>query len=253
MTKKSNQQSKRPLQHSEDFEKKFLPGLAIDVVIFGFHERHLKILLLQYENTGLFALPGGFIQKNENLNDAAKRVLLERTGLTNIYLEQFYTFGDFSRHDKTPMEQIMKGKHLKPSRSHWLLQRFVSVGYYALIDYTKAVPNPDLLSDHCGWYGLYKLPRLMLDHKAIIEKALATLRENLDRKLIGFSLMPDVFTMGELQSLYETILNQKFRRTSFQRKMLNLKILERKEKRMTGGAHKAPYLYSFASAQKKNK
>ena len=247
MQQKNKQETTvEPLENSEDFETRFLPGLAIDTVIFGFHENQLKILLLQYQNTGLFALPGGFIKKEENLNDAAKRVLQERTGLQNIYLEQFYIFGDVSRHNRGAMEKIMVGKGLLPTEEHWLLRRFITVGYYALVDYTKAVPIPDLLSDGCDWYELSNLPALMLDHKSIMEKALSTLRENLDAKLIGFNLMPETFTMGELQSLYETILGLKLRRTSFQRKMLNLGILERVAKKMTGAAHKAPYLYRFS-------
>ncbi len=232
---------------SKEFEQNYLPGLAIDMVIFGFHQNQLKILLLQYQNTGLYALPAGFIRKDENLNDAAKRILQERTGLQNIYLEQFYTFGDMSRHDKKPMQKIMRGKGINAKDDHWLLSRFISVGYYALVDYTKAVPIPDLLSDGCDWYDLSNLPPLILDHQDMMAKALTTLRENLDRKLIGFNLMPETFTMAELQSLYETILGQQLRRTSFQRKLLNLGILERVAKRWTGGAHKAPYLYKFAS------
>lgn len=235
----------RKLVRSEDFEETFLPGLAIDTVIFGFHENKLKVLLLQYENTGLFALPGGFIKKDENLGDAAKRILQERTGLQHIYLEQFYAFGDRARYDKKPMQKIMIGKGSVITENHWLLRRFVSVGYYALVNYTQVVPLPDLLADSCDWYDLTNLPTLMLDHKAIMEKALTTLRENLDRRLIGFNLMPETFTMGELQSLYETILGQNLRRTSFQRKMLNLGILERMAKKWTGAAHKAPYLYRF--------
>src|SRR5437764_9680640 len=82
-----------------DFDSTFLPGIAIDTVIFGFHDKHLMVLLLQYKNTNSFALPGGFILKNENADDAAQRVLKDRTGLTDIYLEQFYTFADTSRHD----------------------------------------------------------------------------------------------------------------------------------------------------------
>lgn len=227
----------------------YLPGLAIDLVIFGFHDKQLKVLLLAYENTSLFALPAGFIKTEEDLNEAARRALAERTGLHNIYLEQYYVFGDRSRHDPEPLRMIMKGKGLNPSQDHWLLRRFVSVGFYALVDFTKAVPSPDSLSDHCDWYDLSGLPPLMLDHKAMIEKALETLRANLDRKLIGFNLLPDTFTMGDLQSLYETILGEKLNRTSFQRKILSMNILERLDKKWTGGAHKAPYLYRFNQAK----
>jgi 8-oxo-dGTP diphosphatase len=225
----------------------FLPGLAVDTVIFGFHDNQLKILLLEYRNTGLLALPGGFIKNTENLNDAARRILAERTGLQNIYLEQFYVFGDQSRHDPTPLRAIMQAKGLQPSDDHWLLGRFVSVGYYALVDFTKAIPIPDELSDSCGWYDLAALPPLMQDHTAIVRKALATLQADLDRKLIGFNLLSETFTMADLQCLYETILGQTLHRSGFQRKILGLGIVERLEKQYSGGAHKAPYLYRFIS------
>lgn len=222
-----------------------MPGLAIDLVILGFHEKQLKVLLLEYENTSLFALPAGFIKEKEDVNDAARRALSERTGLDDIYLEQYYVFGDYARYDSKPLRKVMTGKGLNPDENHWLLRRFVSIGFYALVDFTKAIPNPDALSDRCDWYDLSALPPLMLDHRAMVEKALETLRLNLDRKLIGFKLLPDLFTMGDLQSLYETILGEKLNRTSFQRKILSLDILERNEKKWTGGAHKAPYLYRF--------
>ena len=224
----------------------FLPGLAIDAVIFGFHRHQLKILLLAYRNTGLFALPGGFIREHENLNDAARRMLTERTGLTDIYLEQFYTFGDCDRHDPQPLRMILEGKGITPTHDHWLLRRFVTVGYYALIDFSKAVPLSDALADSCAWYELDDLPPLMLDHARIVQKALETLRANLDRTVVGLNLLPDTFTMADLQRLYETILNQKLHRSGFQRKMLSVGLLERIEKKYSGGAHKAPYLYRFA-------
>ncbi|QKZ11366.1 NUDIX hydrolase [Spirosoma sp. KUDC1026] len=223
----------------------FLPGLAMDFVIFGFHQNQLKILLLEYKNTSLFALPGGFVRINEDLNEAARRTLAERTGLHDIYLEQFYTFGDLGRYDPEPMRAIMQGKGLTPTDDHWLLRRFVTVGYYALLDFTKASPIPDALADHCEWWELSSLPTLMQDHRYIVEKALDTLRANLDRMLGLASLLPETFTMGELQSLYETILGQKLHRSGFQRKMLSLDVLERIEKKYSGGAHKAPYLYRF--------
>ena len=89
-------------------------GLAIDAVIFGFHERQLRVLLMQYKKTGMFALPGGFIHKTENLNDAALRVVSERTGLKNIYLEQFYVFGDYSRFDAKPLKTVMIANGMVP-------------------------------------------------------------------------------------------------------------------------------------------
>jgi hypothetical protein len=229
---------------SADFEKAFLPGLSIDSVIFGFHDNKMMVLLLQYKNTNSFALPGGFIFKHEDVNDAAKRILQDRTSLSNIYLEQFYLFGDFDRKDNS-METIMKARGMKLNKNHFLLNRFVSVGYYALVDYTKAIPTKDDMSDDCGWYDLTKIPPMIQDHKKIIHKALETLREDFNKKLIGFKLLGDKFTMGELQKLYETILGVKYRRTSFQRMILNLKIVKQVDIKKTGAAHKSPYLYTF--------
>src|SRR6187431_632143 len=117
-------------------ERFFLPHLAFDSVVFGFSDGELRILIMEYHNTGLFALPGGFIGAQENLNDAVMRGLKERTGLDNIYLEQFYTFGDISRFKPEAMRTILTANGEDPEgRLNWLLERFVSVAYYALINF----------------------------------------------------------------------------------------------------------------------
>jgi ADP-ribose pyrophosphatase YjhB (NUDIX family) len=219
--------------------------MAIDAVIFGFHDNQLKVLLIEYKRTGLFALPGGFIRDNEDLNTAAMGVVSERTGLKNIYLEQFYVFGDFARYDPAPLKTIMTANGNIPPDEHWLLKRFISIGYYALVDFTKVTPSPAAIFDSCEWYDLNGMPALIQDHTQIVNKALNALRINLDRKLIGFNLLPKEFTFGELQQLYETVLDKKLLRPAFQRKMLGLGILQRIAKKWTGGAHKAPYLYKF--------
>ncbi|HNT50704.1 MAG TPA: NUDIX domain-containing protein [Cyclobacteriaceae bacterium] len=224
----------------------FLPHIAYDSVIFGFSDGELKILIMEYHNTGLFALPGGFIQSNENLNDAVLRGLYERTGLTDIYLEQFYTFGDVSRFKPEVMQTLLEASGVDVKKMYrWMLDRFITVAYYALINYKDVTPRPDALSDSCEWYSIKKLPKLILDHKLIVEKAIQTLRVNLDRKLVGGNLLPKKFTMNELQKVYEVILGTKLRRTTFQRKMLAADVLKRHEKHYSGKAHKAPYLYSF--------
>jgi 8-oxo-dGTP diphosphatase len=225
----------------------FIPHLAIDVVIFGFHDAQLKVLLMQYSQTGLHALPGGFIRKDENLNDAAVRVASERTGLTDIFLAQFSVFGDLARHDPSPFIAFMVAAGTAPDPNHWLFQRFISVGYFALVDFTKVTPTPDKIFDSCNWYALTELPPLIQDHNAIISKALQSLRMMLDDNLVAFNLLPAEFTMGELQNLYETILDKKLLRPAFQRKILALGTLERVAKKYSGGAHKAPYVYRFVS------
>lgn len=223
----------------------FLPHIAYDSVIFGFSKGQLKILLMEYHDTGWFALPGGFVGKHEDLNQAVQRGLKERTGLENIYLEQFYTFGDLKRHEPQVMKTILAANGYEVNDDFWLLDRFFSIAYYALIDFEKVTLQADSLSDSIDWYDIHELPELILDHQKIVEKALQTLRENLDRKLIGGKLLPERFTMKELQQVYEVILGEKIRRSSFQRKILGLEILERHEKLFTGKSHKAPFLYSF--------
>ena len=223
----------------------YIPHLAFDSVVFGFSKGKLKILLMEYHATGWLALPGGFVRMDEDLENAAKRGLYERTGLDDVYLEQFHTFGSIARFRPEVMKTILKANGHEVSDSYWMLDRFLSVAYYALTDFEKVTLTPDVLSDSIDWYELDQLPELILDHGQIVQKALQTLRENLDRKLIGGNLLPDRFTMNELQAVYEAILGEKLRRTSFQRKMLSLNILERHEKLFTGKSHKAPFLYSF--------
>jgi ADP-ribose pyrophosphatase YjhB (NUDIX family) len=227
----------------------YLPHIAYDSVILGFSGKDLKILIMEYHNTGLFALPGGFVKKSETLDNAVRRGLEERTGLKNIYLEQFHTFGNLDRYKPEVMQVILEANNKNTKNTKWLLDRFISVAYYALINYEHVTPKPDALSDSCQWYSIKKLPTLILDHKLIVEKAIQTLRDNLDRKLVGGNLLPEKFTMKELQHVYEAILGEKIRRTSFQRKMLASGLLRRHEKRFTGKAHKAPYLYSFKKSR----
>ncbi len=227
----------------------YLPHIAYDSVIFGFSGERLKILLLEYHNTGWLALPGGFVKQDENLDDAVHRGLQERTGLDKIYLEQFHTFGHVNRHQPEVMKTILEASGFSLTEYALLLGRFISVGYYALIDYEKVKPQPDALSDSIDWYFVDELPPLIFKHEEIVQKALASLRFNLDRKLVGINLLPTKFTMKELQKVYEAILGEKLRRTTFQRKMLSLGILERHEKRFNGKAHKAPYLYSFLGSK----
>ena len=233
-------------KHSQNLNKEeYLSHIAFDSVIFGFNGKDLKILVLQYHNTGLFALPGGFVRRNESLQDAVTKGVVQRTGINNLYLEQFYTFGGLDRSDSKAMERILKMNGLDPKANEWLLDRFISIAYYALINFEEVNPVPDALADSIDWYSLDELPPLMMDHNEIVQNALDTLRANLDRKLLGMNLLPEKFTMKELQNVYEKIMGEPLNRIAFQRKMLATNALIRLEKRFTGGAHRAPYLYSF--------
>lgn len=238
-------QGLKPAKEFLNYGDKIISQLSIDCVIFGFHENQLKVLLLKWKNLNHWSLPGGFIFQNESIDEAAYRILENRTGIKNIYLEQFNVFGDTQRRFGDTHRLLMQSEGFEYDPNHWICQRFVSVGYYALVDFSKVKPQPDELSDVCDWFDIDEIPHLSFDHPHIFKKALESLQQTLDTKLVGFNLLPETFTMGELQSLYETILGQKLSRTNFQRKILSLEILERIEKKYSGGAHKAPYLYRF--------
>lgn len=226
-------------------DKDYLTNIAFDSVIFGFSGESLKILIMHYHDTGLYALPGGLVKRKESLSDAVKRAVRERTGIHNIYLEQFHTFGSLERSDPASMKAILEANGYSPDDSYWMLDRFFSIAYYSLINYKEVDPKPDFLSDSIDWYDMENLPPLMQDHEEIVDMAFQTLRDNLEKKLVGINLLPQLFTMKELQQVYEAILGEKLRRSAFQRKLLSLDVLERHEKRYSGEAHKAPYLYSF--------
>ncbi|WP_396633313.1 NrtR DNA-binding winged helix domain-containing protein [Maribacter sp. R86514] len=225
--------------------KKFIPNLSYDCVIFGFNGEKLKILILEYHNTGLFALPGGYIKKEESLQEAVNKGVEERTGLIDVFLDQFQTFGKLNRTDPDATRSILQAKNKDLNEKQWMMERFITVGHYALINYENVNPKPDNLSDSIAWYDIKNVPQLMMDHNEIVDKALEVLRNNISEKLIGMNLLPAKFTMKQLQQVFEAILDETVRRTSFQRKMLSMDILERHEKLFEGKAHKAPYLYSF--------
>jgi ADP-ribose pyrophosphatase YjhB (NUDIX family) len=229
----------------ENFNSKiYLNHISLDCVIFGFHENQLKVLLMQMKYTKEWALPGGFVKEDETLEEAAERVLKERTSLVNIFLQQFSVFSDPQRSKFNPAVKDLKesGADLN---TEWFSQRFVSVGFYALVDFEKVHPQPDFFSDHCEWKALEKIEHLMMDHQKILNKALETLRLQLSYQPIGFNLLPEKFTMPELQKLHETLLGKKLDRRNFQRKILSYKILNKLDERKKGGAYKAPYLYEF--------
>lgn len=242
-----------PPRSIQALEKKdFIPNLSYDCVIFGFNGKQLKILILEYHNTGLFALPGGFIKRNEGLDEAVIQGVKQRTGLDDMYLEQFHTFGSMSRSDPEAMKRIVEENNTHSKENEWLFDRFISISYYALINYDEVTPVPDALSDSINWYAINELPLLMMDHRIIVAKALEVLQNNLERKLVGINLLPAKFTMKQLQKVYEAILGEELRRTTFQRRILGMNILERHEKLFQGKAHKAPYLYSFRSTDNTN-
>lgn len=223
----------------------YLTSVSLDCVIFGFHDGQLKVLLLRWKGTEDWCLPGGRIRHEENLDTAAYRSLRERIGLSEVFLQQFHTFGDVMRYTHFSRQETMTKLGLPEEVSNELVSRDVSVGYYALVEFANVSPIPDFFTDECRWWDIDQIPPLLFDHNDMITLALKTLRRQLSYQPIGYNLLPEKFTMPALQQLYETILGQSLDRRNFQKRMLSYNVLERLEERKTGGAHKAPYLYRF--------
>ena len=221
---------------SKESWNNYLPNLSIDCVVFGFDNDSLKVLLLKMKDSNLWGIPGGYILKQETLNEAANRILKQRTGADNIYLQQFRVFSDLKRSEGF-FEDYPDGI--------WNKQRFLSIGFYALVNYSDVNLIVDEFSEACVWKSIDELPEFMMDHRAIFDKALIRLRKQLNDKPIGYNLLPEKFTMPELQKLYETILGKKLNRGNFYRKMLRYDILQKLDEIRKGGAHKAPDLYKF--------
>ena len=230
--------------HFLNGHQKYLRNISVDCIIFGFHENELKVLLLNAKYAGQWALPGGFIEKEEHMDEAAKRILKQRTGLDDIFLQQFHVFSTPDRSTKKINTQFLKttGVSIKDS---WMFERFISVGYWALVDFTKVKPVADVFSAACEWFNIHTIPELILDHNDILQKALENLRAQLNYHPIGYNLLPEKFTMPELQKLYETILDRTLDRRNFQRKIFGTGILKKLEETKKGVAHKAPYYHKF--------
>lgn len=231
----------------------FMPGVSLDCVVFGYRDRTLHVLLLRYPHTEAWALPGGFLPLQMTMDEAVSKILAERTGVHDIFLEQFHTFSGVDRGWRDSALSRKALENLRPLWTEeewadlldWFDQRFVSTAFLALVNAQVVTPQPDELSEVAQWIPVGELPPLVLDHAHMVEKALQHLRRQVNYLPIGRELLEDKFTMSELQALYEALLGKKLDRGNFQRKMMKLKILVRHEKLMTGAQHKAPYLYSI--------
>ena len=218
----------------------WIPYLSIDGVVFGFHANELRVLLLRWTNTQEWCLPGGFIDKAEAVDEAAHRVVSERTGLDKLYLQQFHVFGAVRRYDQA---DTLRRINIPEPDGTWP-NRTISIGYYALVDYERVVPTPDVFTDECRWWSLPEVPPLLFDHNDIVRVAYDTLRRELPNQPMAH-LLPPSFTITELQRLHETILGEPLDARNFYKKMMASGTLERLTTRRVGTPHKAPYLYRF--------
>jgi 8-oxo-dGTP diphosphatase len=230
----------------ENGEAHFLPNVSLDCAIFGYHERMLKVLLLDWKTPEGWSLPGGRIFRNEALAAAASRTVEERTGLTDLFLQQYYTFGDSEfRHSKTRYTSALRKYNINIEKGNWLLDRTLTIGYYALVEYSMVNPRPDLFTVECRWWDVNEVPQLLFDHNELIDRALVTMRRDIYHQPIGYNLLPEKFTLPEIHDLYETILGKQLDRRNFPKKLLATGIIKKLAERRSIGPHRSPFLYRF--------
>lgn len=200
--------------------------VALDCIIFGFDRNGLKLLLIKRDfepEKGKWSLMGGFLKKEESLDEAADRILHKLTGLENVYLEQLYGFGEV---DRDPVE------------------RTISIAYYALINIREH--DKELVEQYSArWFPVNELPDLIFDHEEMVEAAKRRLKYRASHEPVGFELLPEKFTMPELQILYEGIYETKLDKRNFRRRILSMDILTKTDEKQKKYSKKGAYLYKF--------
>ncbi len=212
------------MSSSADYKK---PSLTVDCVVFGLDEEDLKIILIQRDRDpykGQWALPGGFVHIDESLEEAAMRELKEETGIGNVFLEQLYTFGAVQRDPRG---------------------RVISVAYYALVNLRDHKIKAATDARDAAWFSVDDIPMLPFDHNKILEVALMRLRGKVHYEPIGFELLPEKFTLTQLQGLYEKILEQDIDKRNFRKKILSMELLKELDEVQMDVAHRAARLYKF--------
>jgi 8-oxo-dGTP diphosphatase len=205
--------------------------VTVDVALFAYRNDDLQVLLIRRKKwpyQGYWAIPGGFIQMGESLEQSALRELREETGVDDVYLEQLYTFGDPARDPRT---------------------RVISVAYFALLgaDQARQVQAGDDAAE-ARWCSVADLPPLAFDHDRILRYAHQRLRWKLEYTALGFLLLPDTFTLGELQAVYEAVLRERLDKRNFRRKILAAGVLEETGDCRNGGLRRPARLYRFTAA-----
>jgi 8-oxo-dGTP diphosphatase len=210
------------------------PAVTVDIVIFTIQNNDLKVLLIKRKNPpykGKWAIPGGFVHYEEPLENAAKRELFEETNVRDVYIEQLYTFGNPKRDPR---------------------ERVITVTYFALISSENLIVRPETDASDVKWFSIYKLPKLAFDHDIILNYALERLRNKIMYSNIAFQLLPEFFTLTELQIAYEVILGRKLDKRNFRKKILSYNILDLIEEKKVEGRHRPASLYKFSRKNSEN-
>lgn len=208
-------------------ESEIMRSITIDCVVFGFQEGSLEVLLVKHAegiSKGEWGLPGGWIKKRESIDAAAHRLLMELTGLNEIYLEQLKAFGD---PDRFPVERV------------------ITIGYYALIKREDYQIKPGFTASEAAWFKIKEVPDLIYDHDKILQFSLLQLQNRIRQAPIGFNLLPEKFTLLQLMQLYEEILGVEMDKPNFRRKILKMKLLVDLNEKQSNVSHRAAKLYKF--------
>ena len=221
--------------------------VSVDCVVFGFDEKKLKVLLIEQKHAGndkklprkQTALPGDLLKEQESLDQCAKRVLKELTSLKGIYLKQFRTFGDPKRVQNLKDQEWLRLFRAHPER------RVITVGYYSLVKMDEFEPKASSFAGKTKWVDVYSIPELAFDHNEIVDSAIEILRHELVADNIGFELLPEKFTLSELQHLHEIILDKKLDKRNFRKNILKGDHLTALEEKQKGVLHKPAQLYKY--------
>jgi len=200
--------------------------IGLDSIIFGFDNNSLKLLLIKRKfepEQGKWSLMGGFLQENESVDQAAQRILNTLTGLSDVYLEQLTTYGELNRDTAG---------------------RVVSVAYYSLIN-TKMYDNQKGEEHGAKWFDINEIPDLIFDHNEMVNRALKRLQRRTKTEPIGFELLPDKFTIPQLQHLYEAIQQRKLDKRNFRKKILSMGVLQKLEEKDKTSSKKGAFLHEF--------
>lgn len=210
------------------FNDFFQCALSVDCVIFGFKGDELQVLLIKRGAEpfkGHWALPGDLMYPDENLRQAAKRVLEDLTGIQNLFMEQSATFSNARRHPQG---------------------RVVTVSYYALVNIEQYRPKAASWASHLAWHGSNDVPELAFDHNEILQRAMRSLRKTVSTRPVGFNLLPRKFTLKDVQKLYELILGRKLDKANFRKKLLSSNFLQPLNELERDVPHRPAQLYSLA-------
>ena len=207
----------------------FNSAVSIDCVLFGFDGGELKILLIERNEEPFkdwWALPGNLVGETESVDQSASRILYELTGLADIYMEQYYTFGEVNRHPQG---------------------RVISVAYYAMfrLGGEKALKPLTSYAKNAQWINIKELPKLAFDHQHIFNKGLEKIKRRIKHLPIAFELLPEKFTLTQVQNVYELILGKKLDKRNFRKKILSFGVLKELKEKQKGVSFRAATLYKF--------